>query len=158
MTEAETPLNEPADRFRPANTGNEKAAATRFREGNPGKPKGARNRATQLIEKLFMDEADVEAIARKVVDAAKAGEQWAVTAVLQRIAPPRRSAPVSLKLPAIETAADITTALAAILAAVADGTIDPDEGRIIADIIDAKRRAIETADLEARISKLEKSK
>jgi uncharacterized membrane protein YebE (DUF533 family) len=144
------------------NTGANQATNTRFKpgkSGNPaGKPKGARHRATQLIEQLFMDEADVEAIARKVVEAAKAGEQWAVTAILLRIAPPRRSAPVKLDLPKLETAADITAALAVVVAAVADGSIDPDEGRVVADILEIKRKAIETMGLEARIEKLEKSK
>ena len=141
---------------KPENTGQKRAdEATRFKAGNPGKPNGARHRATQLIERLFMDEADVEMIARKVIDAAKAGEQWAVTAILQRIAPPRRSSPVNLKLPNVETATDITIALSAVLAAVADGTIDPEEGRVVADIVETKRKAIETIEFEKRLSELE---
>jgi hypothetical protein len=53
-----------------------------------------------LAEKLMAD--DNEAVVRAVVEAAKGGEMTAARLILDRIAPPRRSSPVSLELPTIQ--------------------------------------------------------
>jgi hypothetical protein len=58
-------------------------------------------------------------------------------------------------LPSIEGAADLTAALGAVLDAVSRGEITPDEGQCVAALIEARRKAHETLDLEARISALE---
>ena len=42
--------------------------------------------------------------------------------------------------------------------AVGSGDITPDEGQAVASILEAKRKAIETVDLEARLSALEKER
>lgn len=124
--------------------------------GNPaGKPKGTRHLATRAVENLL--EGEAEALTRKAVELALAGDVQALRVCLDRITPTRRSRPVNLDLPRIETAADIAQALSAVLAAIADGTIDPDEGAIITGVIEAKRKAIETVELDARLTRLEKS-
>ena len=52
---------------------------------------------------------------------------------------------------------DIQTAYSVIIKAMADGEISPDEAATVAGILDAKRKAIETAELERRIEALEVS-
>jgi hypothetical protein len=42
--------------------------------------------------------------------------------------------------------------------AVGAGEITPDEGQAVASILEAKRRAIETVDLESRLSALEQER
>jgi hypothetical protein len=137
------------------------AADGRFRpgqSGNPsGKPPGTRSRANQIVERLFLEEGDLETIARKVVDAAKAGEQWAIQAILTRVAPPRKSAPVKLDLPKIAGAPDLVAAMAVVIEAVAAGEIDPEEATAVAALLETKRRTIETAEHEARLAALEAS-
>ena len=65
---------------------------------------------------------------------------------------------VSLTLPEeIETPAALTKIHADILRAVATGEISLDEGRDVSMLLDSQRRAIETAELEERISKLERA-
>lgn len=74
---------------------------------------------------------------------------------LDRIAPPRKDAPVSFELPPIKTAADTVTASSALLDAVAAGEVTPDEaGRVMA-LLTAHRTLVEAGDLEARIAALE---
>ncbi len=68
-----------------------------FATGNPGKPKGARHRATQAA--LALPEGEAEALTRKAVEAALAGDVSALRLCLDRIAPPRKDAPVSFTLP-----------------------------------------------------------
>jgi hypothetical protein len=43
----------------------------------------------------------------------------------------------------------------ALLSEMADGNLTPDETAIIAGILDARRRTIETVEFEARLSELE---
>ncbi len=123
--------------------------------GNPkGRPKGARNKATMAMEALLDGEA--EAIARKAIEKAKEGDMVAIRLCLERILPAVRSRPIEIDLPPVETAKDITTAHGAVIAAMARGEITPDDAGTIAGVLEARRRTIETVDLEARIIALEK--
>ena len=99
---------------------------------------------------------DAQDVVRAVLTAAKAGDMVAARLVLDRVLPPRRGRPVAIKLPVVHAAADLTVALGAIVAAVADTkSLTPEEGGAIAAVLETQRRAIETADLEDRIAALE---
>jgi hypothetical protein len=124
-----------------------------FAPGNPGRPKGARNRATVAVESMLDGEA--EAITRAAIDLAKAGDTVALRLCLDRIAPPRKDRPVSFEVPQIETAADVVAALNATLAAMSRGDVTPTEAATVAGVLDAKRKAIETVELELRVAALE---
>jgi primosomal protein N'' len=63
-----------------------------------------------------------------------------------------------LTLPAIQSASDLVAAVGAVADAVGAEDITPDEGQVVASILEAKRRAIETVDLEARLSALEQER
>ena len=124
--------------------------------GNPkGKPLGARNRATMAVLKLM--ESGAKEITEAVVKAAKDGDMTAARFILDRLAPPARERPLSLKLPSTTDAAGVAEAQAAILQAVAVGDLMPGEATALAGIVEARRKAIETAELEARIAALEAS-
>ena len=56
----------------------------------------------------------------------------------------RKGRPVVVDLPPIETAKDIVGAVGAIVDAVGEGTLTPEEGQTLASILDTHRRAIET--------------
>jgi hypothetical protein len=124
--------------------------------GNPaGRPKGARNRATVAVEALL--EGEAEAIARKAIELAKDGDSVALRLVLERVVPVRRGKPICFDLPRIETAGDVSAALGGILAATAQGELTPDEAATIAGIVETKRRALETMELEMRLAALEQA-
>ena len=109
--------------------------------GNPaGRPKGARNRATVAAEALLAGEA--EALTRKAVELALAGDVTALRLCLERVVPPRKDRAVAFDLPAVVKADDAAQALGAVLAAVADSTITPSEAVALAGLIEAQRRAI----------------
>ena len=134
---------------------NGRDTAGRFARGNSGRPKGARNRATIAVQELLDGEA--ETLTRKAVELALDGDTTALRLCLERIAPPRKSQFVSLEMPEVNTASDIVAALSAIVGAVARGELSPDEGEAVATLVERHRRAIETAELENRIVRLEKS-
>jgi hypothetical protein len=95
--------------------------------GNPaGRPPGARNRATRRIETMLDGEAD--AIVRKVIDMAKAGNVHAIGLCLRWLYPPPKDRPVLFDMPRLETTADAVKAAAAIVKAVAAGELTPSEG------------------------------
>jgi hypothetical protein len=63
--------------------------------------------------------------------------------------------PVRLQFPEIADAQDILKAQAAMIQAMAAGEITPDEAATVASVLEAKRKAIETVQLEERVAKLE---
>jgi Family of unknown function (DUF5681) len=122
--------------------------------GNPaGKPAGARHQTTIAAEKLM--QGDSEAILRAVIEKAKAGDMVAARIVLDRMVPVRKGAPVNVNLPSVKTAVDIAHAVDVLLDEMAAGNLTPDETAIIAGVLDARRRSIETTEFETRLSALE---
>jgi hypothetical protein len=103
--------------------------------GNPdGRPKGARNRSTIAAEALLDGEA--EALTRKAIELALAGEPTALRLCMERLLPARRDRPVSLELPSIQSAGDVCEAINAVLVAVGDGEVTPAEAAAVAKLID----------------------
>lgn len=127
--------------------------AGRFTEGNPGRPRGARHKATRAALALLDGEA--EALTRQAVTMALGGDATALRLCLERIAPPRKDAPVTFPLPPMQSAADAAKAAGALLEAVAEGELTPTEGAHIMALVETYRRTLETTELEARLAALE---
>lgn len=125
----------------------------KFAPGNPGRPKGARHKATRAIEELLDGEA--EGLTRKAVELALDGDTTALRLCLERIAPARKDTPVNFDLPPIKSARDASEAAQALLRAVSEGQLTPLEGASVMALVDAYRKALETTELEQRISALE---
>ena len=136
-----------------APTTRKRGAGRPFQKGNPGRPKGARHRATLAAEALLDGEA--EALTRKAVEAALAGDSVALRLCLDRVLPPRRDRPVQFKLPALRAADDAAVAMAAIAAAVAAGELSPGEAGEMAKLVEAFARTLETTEFERRLRALE---
>ena len=130
-----------------------RTTAGTFTTGNPGRPKGARNRATQAVLALLAGEA--EALSRKAVQMALAGDGVALRLCLDRIAPPRKDSPVTFPLPRLNNARDAAQAAGAVLEAVSVGDLTPTEGAQIMGLVDSYRRTLEVTELEARLAALE---
>lgn len=126
----------------------------RFAPGaaNRGRPRGARNRVTQLVERLVADEA--EALARTAIKLALAGDGPLLRALIDRLAPPPKDRPVSFTLPPLETLADAQQAGAALLRAAATGAISPADAKALAEVLAAWTRAAEAAELGERVAEL----
>lgn len=125
-------------------------------KGGPGRPAGSRNAATLLLDQMANGAAND--VLEKMIKAAKGGDMRATELIMSRVWPVRKGRPVSLALPAIKTSADLVVAMGTLADAVAGGEITPDEGAAVTAILEAKRRAIETNDLEQRILALEKER
>lgn len=122
--------------------------------GNPkGKAAGSRNKATAMVLNLM--ETGAREITDAVITAAKGGDLTAARMVLDRLAPPAKERPVSMDMPDTGTAAGVSAAQEAILQAVATGELLPGEAATLAGIVEGRRRALETQELEQRIAALE---
>ena len=125
--------------------------------GNPaGRPKGARHQALLALDAI--GEAAAGEIVGAVVEAAKGGDMRAADILLRRLWPERKGRTVELALPPMRAASDLPLALGALAEAVAEGSITPDEAQAVAAVLEIQRRAIETAELDARITALESRK
>ena len=126
----------------------------RGQSGNPdGRPVGRRNATTLAVEALL--EGEAEAITRRAINAALAGDMTAIKLVLDRVAPPRKSRLIQIDLPDVSDARGVALAQAAVVAAVAGGDLAPDEAMALSGLLEARRKALETEELEARIRRLE---
>ena len=125
--------------------------------GNPaGRKVGQRHRSTVMLEKLMAD--DAKTIVSAVLVAAAAGDMAAARMVLERVLPVAKDRPVSIDLPDTDTVVGVEKAQGAILAAVAGAHLLPSEGAALSGLVEARRRSIETNELEARIDALEQQR
>ena len=117
--------------------------------GNPkGRPKGSRNKTTLAVEALI--EGEAEEIMRKLIEKAKEGNSTALRLCLDRLVPPRRERSVAFDMDEIKTAADADKASSSVLAAVAEGTLTPDEATKVMALITAHINIVEVSELEAK--------
>ncbi len=127
---------------------------TRFEKGtsgNPnGRPKGSRNRSTLAAETLLDGEA--EALTRKAIELALNGDLSAIRLCLERLIPARRSRVIQFDLPETSTVEDVVIAYDAVITAMADGEISPDEAATVAGVLESKRKAIETVELAEELN------
>jgi Family of unknown function (DUF5681) len=123
------------------------------RSGNPGgRRRGSRNKATLAAAALLAGES--EALTRKAVEMALAGDPTAMRLCMERVLPPCRERTVKFTLPSIDStltgetcgpsASDVSLAMNAVTSALAHGEITPGEAETIAGVVDTFVRAIET--------------
>ena len=122
--------------------------------GNPaGRPRGSRSRSTLLVHDLF--EGELEAIARKTLDMAIAGDIAAIRICLDRLAPTGKNRPIICALPPLDTAAATVAAAGTIVAEVAAGDLTAAEAADLAKVVDLYVRTLETRSFGERLTELE---
>jgi hypothetical protein len=104
-----------------------------------------------------LGEGRVTEIVEAMIERAVQGDVSAASLILSRAWPPRKGRPTPIKLPmgAGAGATDLAAAAGAVVAAVADGTLTPEEAESVARVLETQRRSIEALDIERRLSALE---
>jgi hypothetical protein len=69
-----------------------------------------------------------------------------------------RTNPIVIHLPEMKTAEDVTAVMSVVVKEMAAGAITPDEAETIGKVVETQRRALETEDLEKRLTALENAK
>jgi hypothetical protein len=85
------------------------------------------------------------------------GDTAALRLCLERIAPLRRDARVTVSLPELKCSGDALTAINHIVQAVARGDVTPGEASKLAGLIEAFQKTAECEDLEHRVRVLEEA-
>jgi hypothetical protein len=133
-------------------TGGERDGSGRFRKGrsgNPaGRPCGSVNSATRAA--ILLLDGEAEALTRKAVELALAGDPAALRLCLDRILGVRRGRPVEVTLPPIASIADLAAAMTAVATAAAQGTITPDEAVALPQMVESFTRTLDAAHVERR--------
>jgi hypothetical protein len=156
MSKGDATTEDSADSTLDASKNTKRTYGRPFEKGNrasPGRPQGSRNSATIMAEKLMQD--GIDNIVKTVMEAAAQGDMTAARLVLERVVPVRRGRPVNLTLGPIETADGVSKAVSATVQAMADGELTPDEAATVTGVLEAKRKVIETGELEARLARIE---
>ena len=128
----------------------------KFVKGNPGGPgraQGSRNKAT-LLAQSQMAEKLPEVIDRLLANALD-GDTTAIKVVIERLVPIAKDAPIKVHLPAIAGADDLPLASQAIVDAVADGVITPNESLLMSRLLANHIKLLEVSDIDKRIRALE---
>lgn len=127
----------------------------KFAKGNPGRPTGSRHKYVVAIQGLLDGEA--EALGRKAIDLALAGDVTALRLCIERIAPAKKDSPVEFPLPTVTSAADAAKAAGEVLRAVSEGVLTPSEAATIVGLVERYTRILEVSEIEQRVLALEKA-
>lgn len=105
-----------------------------------------------LLENIV--DADAASVIRLVVKQAKAGREWALRLLAEKLLP-RYEPRVVVELPRADTAAAVSQAVADVIVMGAAGELSLPEAREILGLLDRQRRAIETGELAERLDLVE---
>jgi hypothetical protein len=123
----------------------------RGRSGNPaGRPRGCCDHVNRAARLLLAGEG--EALTRKAVELALAGDPTALRLCLERVVGPYRERAVEFTMPLIRNAADLAGAMAAVADATAQGAVTPMQ---LGQVFEAYIRAVEATEFERRLRVLE---
>jgi hypothetical protein len=146
-----------------SNRGNGRDEKGRFARGNSGGPGNPHLRRLGELQQAVADAVkpkDLRDILAKLLEQAKQGDQPAARIVLDRVLGKPGEAPqdaggIDFALPVLRNAEDCVSATGALLAALSDARLTPDNAVKLSGIIELARRAIETAEIEQRLRVLE---
>jgi hypothetical protein len=127
-----------------------------FQPGNRlgrGRPAGSRNRTTRAAQELLENHA--ENLMRRCLADALQGDKQAQRLCLERLLPPCRERPVGMQAPPITTAEELSRAWEKLWKKMGGGQFTPGEAQTMASMLEGRRRAMDTEDLERRLRRLE---
>lgn len=129
-----------------------------FQPGNnsgKGRPRGSKNKTSAEAAKIFRDYSP--AVTRKCLEMALKGDLKAIRMSLDRSVPELGDQPVRVGLLPLRTVTDVADASEMVVRKVTIGELTIQQGTELANIIEMRRRAIETQELDGRVRILEQS-
>jgi hypothetical protein len=127
-----------------------------FPPGNPGRPRGAKNKTTEIVERLA--EGQAEKLIEKVLELAQAGDVTCLRMVFDRLWPLRKGRPVDIDIPAIKSSNDVLNVIVAIWTAVRQGRLTPEEAGALSLVAERSVQAVQIRDILKRLEDLEQER
>src|SRR5215470_17462878 len=127
-----------------------------FEAGNRlghGRPLGSRNKNTLIIEELLYENS--ESLLHKALNLAQQGNIPMLRLLQDRVLPRPKDAPVSIGPLPMGTADELLQAQERVMQELALGQISLNQAQQIFSLIEARRRVLETQELEQRLRTLE---
>jgi hypothetical protein len=127
-----------------------------FEAGNKvghGRPLGSRNKNTLIIEELLNESS--ESLLQKALSLAQQGNIPMLRLLLDRVLPRPKDAPVSIESLPIRTPEELLQAQESVMKELALGQLSLNQAQQIFSLIEARRRVLETQELEQRLRALE---
>jgi hypothetical protein len=124
-----------------------------FQPGNPGRPPGSKNKATRLVQQLV--EGQAEALTRKALEMAQAGDVACLRLLLNIVSPARKSQTIDIDIPPVKSAKDVPALIKAIWCAVRDGRVTPEEATALGLLLERSIQAFEAEELRRQVEALE---
>jgi hypothetical protein len=128
-----------------------------FQLGNKlgrGRPRGSRNKTTMAAQELLNSHSE-SAVRTAILMAVKDKQPAIMRAVLDRILPVRKEAPVNIGSLPTATISDVSKSSQSVVKKAASGKLTITEAQGIADLLEGRRKVIETEELAPRIAALE---
>jgi hypothetical protein len=127
-----------------------------FQAGNKfgrGRPRGSRNKASLAAQALL--EGHSEAIVKKCMYMALSGDSVAMRLCIERLLPTCKELPVRVAPLRARTAGELAQTVEGLLKGVFAGQLAPASAQTIANLLEIRRRTLETVEYEARLMALE---
>ena len=132
-----------------------------FQPGNKfgrGRPRGSRNKTAMAAQELINSHS--LPVVRKALilalgDGKPTGQIAMLLALLDRIVPVRKEAPVNIGSLPTATISEVSKSSEALVKQATSGKLTITEAQGIADLLEGRRKVIETEDLALRIAALE---
>jgi hypothetical protein len=118
-----------------------------------GRPLGSRNNAGGPAQALL--ESYAERLAGKCLSLAFKGDTKALQMCLDRILPARRELPLKIGRLPLTTIGDLSKASERVVAQVACGRLTTAQGHSLSELIERRRKVLESEELDRRLKVLE---
>jgi len=118
--------------------------------GNKGRHHGSKNKAQLELQRI--GEENAKQILQMHIAEALSGKIEAQQFIINKFLPNAKGGKViEIDLPEISNAENIKSAFGLIVQNVSDGTISPEEGEKMCNMVEYQRKAIETQELDKRL-------
>jgi hypothetical protein len=102
-----------------------------------------------------MLDGEAEALTRKAIDMALAGDTVALKICIDRIYPPRKDRPVTFPLPPINTARDAADLMSSVMNAVAAGQLTPADASELSKVVACTVKSFEAAEFADSLARMD---
>ena len=128
-----------------------------WKPGQSGNPAGRPKNSGKVAELRALLQPHAQELVQKAVDMALDGDSTALRMCLERLVPPFKAESATVKVPALDTAENITEQGQIVLKAIASGDIPVDDALSVLNAINQQAKLEEFGELKERLERIEQA-